>query len=91
MSLIAEMDHENASEDPEITISKVNDDISLYMDEFEVVKKDNAETLEAVDGLLKPKESQKAKTSSPDGSTTTEFSRFTAVVLDKEASLIEIN
>ena len=38
MSLIAEMDHENATEDPETTISKVNDDISIYMEKFEVKK-----------------------------------------------------
>ena len=73
------------------------DDISLYMDKSEVGKKDNAETAEAIDDLVKPKESPKAKTSSPDGSTTTEFGRFTAVAdlkpgyLDNEANLIEIN
>ena len=79
MRLIAEMDPAEATEDPETTISKVNDDISIYMDKFEVFKIDNAKTLEKVDDLMKPKESSKAKTNSPDGSTTTEFGRFTAV------------
>ena len=46
--------------------------------------------MEKVDALMKPK-SPKAKTNSPDGSTTKEFGRFTAVsdlkpgYLDKEA------
>ena len=35
MSLIAEMDHADATDDPENTIRKVNDDISIYMDKFE--------------------------------------------------------
>ena len=39
MSLIAEMDHADATEDPETTKRKVYDDISVYMDKFEVFKK----------------------------------------------------
>ena len=36
MGLIAEMDSTDSTDDPENTIRKVNDDISTYIDKFEV-------------------------------------------------------
>ena len=92
MSLIAELDQKDASEDPETMISKVNEDIELYMEKYEIVKRDNVGTLESVDSLLKPTENSKKTVTSPDGSASVEYSRFTAVAdLDKEASMVEIN
>ena len=91
MSLIAELDQKDASEDPETMISKVNEDIELYMEKYEIVKRDNVGTLESVDSLLKPTENSKKTVTSPDGSASVEYGRFTAVAdlkpvfLDKEA------
>ena len=48
--------------------------IFLYMEKFEVVKRDNVETLEAVDSLLKPTESSMKTANSPDGSASVEYS-----------------
>ena len=97
MSLIAELDQKDASEDPETMISKVNEDIELYMEKYEIVKRENVGTLESVDSLLKPTENSQKTVTSPDGSASVEYGRFTAVAdqkpvfLDKEASLVEIN
>ena len=97
MSLIAELDQKDASEDPETMISKVNEDIELYMERYEVVKKDNVGTLESVDSLLKPTENSKKIVTLSDGSANVEYGRFTAVAdlkpvfLDKEATMVEIN
>jgi phage shock protein A len=97
MSLIAELDQKDASEDPEIMINKVIEDIESYMEKYKMVKIDNVETLEAVDSLLKPTENSKKTVTSNDGSASTEYGRFTAVsdlkpvFLDKEASMVEVN
>ena len=96
MDLIAKLDQKEAAADPESMIKHVNEDIKLYMEKFDVVKRENAAILESVDSLLKPTESKKSVTSS-DGTVGVEYGRFTAVAdlkpvfLDKDATMIEVN
>ena len=97
MSLIPELDQKEAAEDPETMISKVNKDIDLYMEKFEIVKRENVGTLKSVDSLLKPTENTKKTVTSTDGALSVEYGRFTAVAdlkplfVDKEATMVEVN
>ena len=61
-------------------ISKVDEDIELYVKRYDIFKKENGVVLETVDGLLKPPQrTTNAVTSNAEGAASTEFGRFSAV------------
>ena len=97
MVMIAKLDQNEVAEDLETMISKVNEDIELYVEKFDLFKKQNMGTLETVDRLLKPPENNKKVVTSVEGAASAEYVRFSAVpdlkpvFLDKEATMIDVN